>query len=326
MARIDSAHRLHRLLTRKHQPPLALSRICQELECSEKTARRTIDDLRDRYGHPLVYDREFRGWRYDGDPKNEIPGLWFNQSELMALLTMQRLLEQTQPGLLEKDLAPIGDRVRKLVDANGLGTNESMTRVRIVAMAGRTVDDRVFGICSDAVLTRRQLEFSYAARGRQGESETRNVSPQRLTHYRDNWYLDGWCHAREGLRIFSLDEIRDLRLLDVTAIDIDEQTLNDEFKSSYGIFSGTSKQRAVLRFNAHRARWVSKEIWHPDQEGRFLDDGTWELEVPYGHPAELVMDILKYGPDVEVTGPAELRQLVAERVNETANTYGRGAA
>jgi proteasome accessory factor C len=322
MARIDNTQRLHRLLNMRSRPAITLQRICEKLECSEKTARRTIEDLRDRLGQPIVYDREQRGWRYDGDVAQEIPGFFFNESELMALLTMRRLLEQTQPGLLEEELAPIGERVETILGNMGLGLAQAMSRVRIVAVAGRLLDDRVFRCCSDAVLTRRRLAFDYAARGRRGESEPREVSPQRLTHYRDNWYLDAWCHKRDGLRIFSVDQIHEPGILEEPALDIEEATLDAEFTSGYGIFPGASTDVAVLRFTPHRASWVSKEIWHPGQTSRTLEDGSWELRVPYRHSAELVMDILKYGPDVEVLGPPALRELVRERLAEGVRIYG----
>jgi len=74
----------------------------------------------------------------------------------------------------------------------------------------------------------------------------------------------------------------------------------------------------VLVFTAERARWAAEERWHPAQRGRFLGDGRFELRIPYGDPRELVMDILKYGPDVEVVAPEELRQLVAERLRAAA--------
>jgi proteasome accessory factor C len=326
MARIDNTQRLHRLLNTRNHPAIALQRICDELECSEKTARRTIEDLRDRLGQPIVYAREQRGWCYDGNVEQEIPGFFFNESELMALLTMRRLLEQTQPGLLEDELAPIGERVETILENMGLGLAEAMSRVRIVAVAGRSLDDRVFRCCSDAVLTRRRLAFNYAARGRSGESEPREVSPQRLTHYRDNWYLDAWCHTRKGLRIFSVDQIREPHVREEPALDVEEAALDAEFTSGYGIFPGAWTDVAVLRFTPHRASWVSKEVWHPEQESQTLEDGSWELRLPYRHSAELVMDVLKYGPDVEVVGPPELRELVRDRLAAGVRVYGQEPA
>ncbi len=50
---------------------------------------------------------------------------------------------------------------------------------------------------------------------------------------------------------------------------------------------------------------------------------TLACEKPYNHTTELVMDILKYGPDVEVVGPDSLRREVAERLRQTAELYRR---
>lgn len=78
---------------------------------------------------------------------------------------------------------------------------------------------------------------------------------------------------------------------------------------------------AVLRFIAERARWVASEEWHPEQQGRFLPDGRYELSLPYGDPRELIMDILKYGPDVEVMAPDDLRAAVAECLRVACERY-----
>ena len=69
------------------------------------------------------------------------------------------------------------------------------------------------------------------------------------------------------------------------------------------------------------ARWVADEQWHPDQSSDWLDDGSYVLEVPYSNARELVMDILRFGPEVEVLGPESLRSSVAERATATAEKY-----
>jgi predicted DNA-binding transcriptional regulator YafY len=50
-------------------------------------------------------------------------------------------------------------------------------------------------------------------------------------------------------------------------------------------------------------------------------DDAYELQVPYSDSRELAMDILKYGPDVEVIAPPELRRLVAGRLLAAAHRY-----
>src|SRR3546814_10458132 len=76
----------------------------------------------------------------------------------------------------------------------------------------------------------------------------------------------------------------------------------------YGIFAGKPKAWATLRFSAHAARWVADEHWHSQQKGEWLPDGRYELKLPYSNSKELLMDVLKYGPDAEVVAPLSLRE------------------
>ena len=78
---------------------------------------------------------------------------------------------------------------------------------------------------------------------------------------------------------------------------------------------------ATLNFTAQRARWVAAEHWHPEQEGAFLEDGSYQLRVPYSNDPELIMDILKYGPECEVVGPGELREKVIGLLKKAVGRY-----
>jgi predicted DNA-binding transcriptional regulator YafY len=66
---------------------------------------------------------------------------------------------------------------------------------------------------------------------------------------------------------------------------------------------------------------VATEEWHPRQRGRHEADGFYILEIPYSDDRELVMDILRHGPEVEVLGPPTLRRVVRERVAATMARY-----
>ena len=149
------------------------------------------------------------------------------------------------------------------------------------------------------------------------------MSPQRLVHYRDNWYLDAWCQMRNALRTFAVDRVRHAAQTDEPAREIADAELDAYLASAYGIFSGKADKTAVLRFSAERARWVADERWHPQQAGQFLTDGKYELRIPYRDARELVMDILKYGPDIEVMGPESLRKQVAEKLTKALEPYAK---
>jgi len=141
--------------------------------------------------------------------------------------------------------------------------------------------------------------------------------------YRNNWYLEAWCHEKNNLRGFSVDAFKALEVLHQKAIEISESELNAEFNSSYGIYGGKSQEIALLRFSPNSARWVSDEQWHPEQIGQFDADGFYLLNVPYSHPTELVMDILRHGHHVEVIKPEVLRKMVKAELQHALKNYNR---
>lgn len=319
--KFDRIYALHKLLSAARRP-VPRRRIEEKLECKRVAVSRTINYMRDFLGAPIEYDRQANGYHYDrkaGEHPYELPGLWFNAHELQALATLSQLIGDLQPGLLEEQLRPFQKRIEEILGDKQFGNGRLRQGIRLLGMGVRDGGE-AFQQVAEGVLQSRRISFEYRSRGKD-ETSQRSVSPQRLVHYRDNWHLDAWCHLRNELRNFSIDRIKNTRLLDTPAQKIDEQDLDRHFADAYGIFAGKGDKTAVLRFTPFRARWVAEERWHPRQEGRALADGGFELKIPYGHPQELIMDILKYGPDVEVVAPEELRQAVKERLVQAAKGY-----
>ena len=322
MDRTERFYRIDQLLLERQAVPLRL--LMEELDVSRATVKRDLEYMRDRLHAPIFWDRERRGYRYDqpdsGAPRYALPGLWFNGAEIHALLTMEHLLSNLQPGLLGPHIEPLRTRIRLLLDSGDHSADEVARRVRLLRMAAREVDSAKFQVVALAVLERRRLRLEHFNR-RTGRQTAREVSPQRLIHYRDNWYLDAWCHLRDGLRSFSVDAIRSAAPTPERAVDLEEAVLDAELGAGYGIFAGARTRKAVLRFSPERARWVARETWHPDQEGRFDREGRYVLTIPYARDTELVMDILRYGPDVEVLRPTSLRKTVKEQLTAALAVY-----
>jgi proteasome accessory factor C len=320
MSRLDNLYQLHRLLDGR-RTAIGRQALMDELEISRSKLTRLITDFRDKLGAPLIFDKEHSGYRFNtADGRHHLPGLWFTGEELHALISLNHLLQTLQPGLLDQLLAPIRARLDNILQAEHMGSGEAQKRIRILAMSARTKEMRHFQTVAGAVLQRKRLTIQYYNRDRD-QTGTREISPQRLTHYRDNWYLDAWCHQKKALRIFAVECIREATAVHKAAKTVPNATLNRELASAYGIFAGVPIAIAVLRFSAHRARWVADETWHPEQQTRWLDDGCFELSLPYSRDTELIMDILKYGPDVEVIAPETLKEAVIKQLDQARGRY-----
>ncbi len=324
MDRTERFHLIDQLLN--NHRAVSREKFLEALEVSPATFKRDLEYLRDRLGAPIVWDRALRGYCYqrdDGDDAFQLPGLWFNNTEIQALLTMEALLENLQPGTLSAHVAPLRSRIRMLLDSGDHDVEQISRRIRITPQAAKRYSADIFETVCHALLNRKRLDIDYY--GRQTDQVTsRSLSPQRLVYYRDNWYLDAWCHLRNGLRSFSLDAIRSADINPGTAKDVSDELLSRELESGYGIFSGEADKWALLRFQPSLSRWVEAETWHPDQRGEFDQQGRYLLRVPYSQDTELQMDILKYGDGVEVLEPPELRERIRKRIQSMISCYEAG--
>lgn len=289
----------------------SMSFLKEKLEVSEATLKRDFNFLRDRLGCPLEWDRTKRGWVIRDDltegGRFELPGVWFDSSEVIALLTMLHLVEGVQPGLLEDHVAPLKLRLRSMLTEGTMSKHPIERKLRLIHFAPRKVEPKHFQQIASGLLEGKRLYLEYWNRGRK-ENTKRVISPQQLVHYRENWILDAWCHSKNALRSFALDAIQSIRVLDERATEVSSKEMQDHFRSGYGIFAGAAVHRARLKFTSERAQWVGQEIWHHDQTSTYLDDGSYVLEVPYSNDQELIMDLLRHSPEVEVLGPPELRR------------------
>jgi predicted DNA-binding transcriptional regulator YafY len=300
--------------------------LLDRLEISWATLKRDLTLMRDDFNAPIVYDRELGGYRFDTEekrlgPQYELPGLWFSAEEIHALLTMQHLLSKLDSGgLLGPHIEPLLSKLLGLLGTASDSVDEVRKRIRIATVGSRHFHLDHFQVIGSALLRRKRLIIRYHARGTDEVTE-REISPQRLVYYRDNWYLDAWCHLRNDLRNFAVDAIEGAELLDAPARSEDDDQLDQRLGAGYGIFSGSEVQWAVLRFSPERSRWVASEKWHPAQEGRYLKDGHYELKVPYADDREIIMDILRYGPDCKVLKPKALVERVQEQLRDVLRLY-----
>jgi len=321
MSKVERLYHLHNILSQR-RTPISRQDLMERLECSQATFYRLIAELRDFLGAPLEQDEDNRGFYYDRsyDQPFELPGIWISPAELQALLTARQVLGNVQPGLLEGELESLQGRISSLLQQKGVDAEEGQSRIHIQQVAGRAVPNHLFQDVMGALIGRQRLHICYHGRRKDDISE-RDISPQRLTQYRNSWYLDAWCHRAQGLRSFSLERISDQTVLDEEVKEITDEVLTGHYDSAYGIFSGPAENTAILKFTAEMSRWIAEEQWHPDQKGYAGDQGAWTLELPFSSARELVMDILRYGPEVEVISPDFLREAVAVSAGNTASLY-----
>lgn len=332
---MDRTERFYKieLLIRSHEC-VSFATLLAALEVSPATLKRDLQYLRERMDAPIEYDAGANGYRFGHGVgaksgrgrQHELPGVWFSEKELHALLTMHQMLAGLDDdGILSRHLTPMFDKLTGMLGVDANEARELTRRVKLISTARRRVASEYFETIGSAVVKRQRLRLGYRTRG-QGHGKPklseRVVSPQRLVHYRNTWYLDAWCHQSEGFRRFALDAVEAAELLDEKAKTVAAKQLEAELDQGYGIFAGASPQLATLLFSAEAAQWVAKEEWHPAQTSAWLADGRWRLSVPFVDATELLMDLLRHAGQVEVEGPPDLRKAYAKRLREAVALLG----
>lgn len=284
-------------------------------EVSQSTFKRDLAFLRDRLGAPIHYDRHHNGYHLS-DASFELPSFWFNPQHLLMILGLcRRFAGATQSP--PPEIRQFRQRVETLLSMQyGKGV---VDRVSFENVEWARCDNRLLDTVLGAILEQRLLCMTYHT-AYSGETACREVEPYRLHSYRGTWHLAGFCHYREQPRIFMLSRIRKIEPLDrhFDQPRFDVAAFLDE---SFGIYRGGTARRAVLRFTPTSARIVRDQIWHQNQKTRDLPGGGLELTLPVADLTEIRRHVLKYGAEVEVLEPDELRRQVAEEAARIVKIY-----
>jgi predicted DNA-binding transcriptional regulator YafY len=324
MNRLERVYKIDQML--QERKVVAREVFLRELEVSLATFKRDLEHMRDRLNAPVVWDRDLNGYRFADEqkgsaPRYQLPGLWFNQEEATALVTMQHLLSSLDQGaLLGPHIEPLMARIDSILGSGETSSKELRKRIKVVNFHSRKIDAQFLPEVGYALLNRKQIHITYYARGKD-ETTKRDVSPQRLCFYQANWYLDGYCHFKKDLRTFAIDGIRSVSILETKALEPTAKELDAHLTSGYGIFSGEKVQIAKLKFSPERARWVASENWHGQQVSSFDKDGSYVLEVPYSDDRELMLDIMRHGSHVEILEPAALKEKIIREHQKAVQQY-----
>ena len=326
---MDRTERFYKIeLLIRTRGSVSFADLLDALGISPATLKRDLEYLRERFDAPIVYDRATNGYSFGatqrdaGQVWHELPGLWFSEREIHALLTMHQLIGGLdEGGVLARHLQPLLDKLHGMLGTSDVEAREMVKRIKVMSAAKRPVAPKHFELIGGALTRRQRVLLHYWVRSRREMTE-RIVSPQRLVHWRNTWYLDAWCHASDGLRRFALDAVREADLVaSPRAKDVAIKTIEAELDAGYGAFSGGKLQWATLEFTPEAAQWVRHEQWHPQQEAKLHSDGSLTLRVAYTDATELAMDILRHGEQVRVMAPAALVAVVKGRLERAAARY-----
>ncbi len=322
MSQTLRVHTIDRMLRNRHH--VTLHELLDELEVSLPTVKRDLAFMRLHLNAPIVFDKALKAYRFDDQPavgpRYELPGLWLDPSEAYALLTAHGLLESLEPRLLGPHIGPIKDRLMTLIAGDGMTGHDISERIQVVPSLRRNASLSVFEVVAQATLKGHRLRICYLD-PMTHEVVTREQSPQRLTYYRENWFLDAWCHDQQAFRNLAIDAMTSADMLDTPAQRFPKADVDAVLNNGYGTVIGHEQQWVVLDFSPERAAYLNRMTWADEVTRTALDNGWCRVEFAYNNDQELIWDILSHGADVVVQAPESLRQRIQDVLARSSQHY-----
>ena len=295
------------------------SKLAEQFEIATKTAQRNIEYFRDRLSAPLEYMHAHKGYFYS-DPAFEVPVTRISEQELLALLISRKLITDASAGSLGDELGHVSRKLGSLLAASLPGRAHPEDAFSFRWRTINPTDAEIFKVATSALLQGNLLTFCYQAPSATADV-IRTVEPHHMVNCMGNWHLIAFCHLRNDWRDFLLGRIT-LCHAEKTAFAIRPKDEWQPFlQNSFGIYQNRELFDVVLRFTPERSRWIKEEVWHEGQKEYVEANGSLIRTIPVSHEAEIMMEILKHGSQVEVLEPKWLRSKVAKEIKAAMQNY-----
>jgi proteasome accessory factor C len=230
--------------------------------------------------------------------------------EASALLVALRMLAEV-PGL--EDRSALSRTIAKLETAAGAAAAAS-------AHVAVQVDDRgtreTAARIRDALDRGRRLHLSHYVAHRD-EATERDVDPMRLLVVEGRTYLEGWCLRAEAVRLFRLDRVLALEVLDQAASVPAQAQPRDV---DQGLFRPSPDDLAVELELSAAGRWVAE--WCPCERVTELGDGRLRVGLRTPDSRWVRRLALRLGEDGRVISPPDLAAAVRQDAAAALAQYG----
>lgn len=303
--------------------------LAQSLEVSKRTVERDLELLRDLLGAPIVYDRRRRGYYYSND--FTLPQIGLSAGEVTVLLIGQELLSglagtpwaYAARRVIQKLPLLLGDDVSIGMDSWAMDpayVSFGFPRLR----GDEETVSKYFATLLEAIssCTRVTLEYYAASRN---EVSTRDVDPYHLRMEQGAWYLIGFCHKRQDLRIFAIDRIRGLTVTDQRFSRSSGFSVSDYLRNAWDLQKGKA-YRVVIAFDREQARWIRERVWQDTQVLTDTPDGGMTLELEVTGLEAIQRWIMSFGGHARVLHPPELADSVRRQAQLMVDAYSRGSS
>jgi predicted DNA-binding transcriptional regulator YafY len=282
--------------------------LAEECGVTRRTIYRDLDAIRDA-GYPLDSEQEVDGctlYRFITGYRNS-PPITFSLDELMTLYLCRGQLGFLKGTPFEDDLEAIFGRIRSSLPPRSVAHLERIAEAGAPKYQGVRDYSAKKALLADlrkALLFHYRIEIEYTPAKRTTESY--RFDPYRLLFYDGALYVGGYAHNRQANRLFLVDRIENVTILDERFEVPEDFSAEDLTGSAFGLVDEKTVKLKV-RFGAEIAHLIRERLWHPTQQIEEEEGGSLILSLTASGEKEILAWLYSYLPHVQILEPAELR-------------------
>lgn len=287
--------------------------LAKKLECSVRTIQRDIDEMILFY-HAPIQARQGEGGYYYSDPTFFLKSVMLSEGELFSLALFDQLLNQYKNTPLEENLRKTFEKITAgLPDSVTVDSSFLKSNITFIPDLLPEINKEVFEIIFSALQNHKTLSFDYRPLQKNTFME-RKLDPYHAVCQKGNWYILGFCHDKNEVRVFNMSRIKNpTETNDRFKIPADFKPEN-YFDKELGVWlSAKQKYNVELLIDKEIRTFALERKMHSDQKITENPDGSVFVQFETTQLPEIKRWVLGQGRTVKVLNPPELvQEILAE--------------
>jgi predicted DNA-binding transcriptional regulator YafY len=299
------------LTTLQSGQPYTANELAEMLNISRRMIFRDLNELK-QVGLPYYFDNKSHCYRIKPGFLLSTPNL--NAQEALGLLLLAyKARNHIHLPFKDSTLSAAIKIESDLPEKTKQFCNVALQKISIKADPQERLDllDQKFTQMLDAILKKRIVAIHYYSPIEREYIET-NLSPYHLMYNNHTWYALGKIDTGKEIRVFSLNYIKKLNVLDKCFIEDEKFNLHEHLGRAWSMIPEGRLYNVRLRFLPEVAHGVANIQWHSTQTTVPQNDGSVIIEFRVDGLNEITWWVLSYGDKVQILAPARLREKVVQ--------------
>lgn len=290
------------------------------LEVSDKTIQRDIDFMKEEYSCPIEYHKLRKGYYY-ADDKFSLNPLTVSSSDFLEIAVTQKVLEQYSGTPFAKHFRIFYDKLSNICDEDVSISAAEIDEIYSFNIGPvRIVNGKILEQVKRAIESENTVRLKYHSMSR-NVITTREVDPYHIRNYKGDWYMIGYCHSSNSVKIFAISRFKKFETTNKYFTKPEDFNIEKYFKFSLGIFESDKIYDVKLKITGESVRYINEKKWHSTEVKSLQKDGSLILKMKINNLYEMLAFCMRLGKDCTVIEPEILRKEVIKNHKEALLNY-----